>query len=99
MTSIDEGQRITFTATANDGYAFNGWEGTINESTNPLTLVGNKDYTLTANFRALPQLTDEVLIYDYSRIDSLPIFAIENGGTKPIILTKMEAKEILTPLN
>ena len=27
VSSIDEGQRITFTATANDGYAFNGWEG------------------------------------------------------------------------
>ena len=92
VSSIDEGQRITFTATANDGYAFNGWEGTLNESTNPLTLVGNKDYQLTANFRALPQLTDEVLVYDYSRIDSLPIFAIENGGTQAYYLNKDGSK-------
>ena len=86
VSSIDEGQRITFTATANDGYAFNGWEGTLNENTNPLTLVGNKDYQLTVNFRALPQLTDEVLVYDYQRIDSLPIFVIENGGTQAYYL-------------
>ena len=92
VSSIDEGQRITFTATANDGYAFNGWEGTLNESTNPLTLVGNKDYQLTANFRALPQLTDEVLVYDYNRIDSLPIFAIENGGTQAYYLNKDGSK-------
>ena len=92
VNRIDEGQRITFTVTANDGYAFNGWEGTLNESTNPLTLVGNKDYQLTANFRALPQLTDEVLVYDYSRIDSLPIFAIENGGTQAYYLNKDGSK-------
>ena len=92
VSSIDEGQRITFTATANEGYAFNGWEGTLNESTNPLTLVGNKDYQLTANFRALPQLSDEVLVYDYSRIDSLPIFAIENGGTQAYFLNKDGSK-------
>ena len=92
VSSIDEGQRITFTATANDGYAFNGWEGTLTESTNPLTLVGNKDYQLTANFRALPQLTDEVLVYDYNRIDSLPIFAIENGGTQAYYLNKDGSK-------
>ena len=92
VSSIEEGQRITFTATANDGYAFNGWEGTLNESTNPLTLVGNKDYQLTANFRALPQLTDEVLVYDYNRIDSLPIFAIENGGTQAYFLNKDGSK-------
>jgi len=92
VSSIDEGQRITFTATANDGFAFNGWEGTLNENTNPLTLVGNKDYQLTANFRALPQLTDEVLVYDYQRIDSLPIFVIENGGTKAYYLNKDGSK-------
>ena len=92
VSSIDEDQRITFTATANDGYAFNGWEGTLNENTNPLTLVGNKDYQLTANFRALPQLTDEVLVYDYQRIDSLPIFVIENGGTQAYYLNKDGSK-------
>ena len=92
VSSIDEGQRITFTSTANDGYAFNGWEGTLNENTNPLTLVGNKDYQLTANFRALPQLTDEVLVYDYQRIDSLPIFVIENGGTQAYYLNKDGSK-------
>ena len=90
--SIDEGQRITLTASANDGHAFIGWEGTINESTNPLTIEGNKNYTLTANFRVLPQLTDEVLIYDYERIDTLPIFAIENGGTKAYYLNKDGSK-------
>ena len=90
--SIDEGQRITFTATANEGFAFNGWEGTINESSPLLTLVGDKNYTLTANFRALPQLTDEVLVYDYARIDSLPIFAVENGGTKAYYLNKNGSK-------
>ena len=92
VTSIDEGQRITLTASANDGHAFIGWEGTINESTNPLTIEGNKNYTLTANFRVLPQLTDEVLIYDYERIDTLPIFAIENGGTKAYYLNKDGSK-------
>ena len=31
LNSINEGQRITLTATVNDGYAFTGWEGTLNE--------------------------------------------------------------------
>ena len=92
VNSIDDGQRITFTAIANDGYSFTGWEGTLNEETNPLTLIGNQNYSLTANFRALPQLTSEVLVYDYQRIDSLPIFAIENGGTQAYYLNKDGSK-------
>ena len=44
----DEGTEVILTATANEGYVFNGWEDSINQ--NPRNLTVNEDLTLTANF-------------------------------------------------
>jgi subtilisin family serine protease len=42
---------LLLTATANLGYEFAGWDGTIASSDNPLSLVVDRDYALTARFR------------------------------------------------
>ena len=44
----NEGTDVILTATANEGYVFNGWEDGINQ--NPRNLTVNEDLTLTANF-------------------------------------------------
>ncbi len=88
VNSLEEGEQIRLEARANDGYTFDRWEGTVNETTSTIDLIGSQDYTLRAHFRALPQLSENVVSYDYERIDSLPVFAIENGGTSAYILDK-----------
>lgn len=88
INRLEEGEQIQLEARANGGFAFDRWEGTLNESTNPLTITGTQDFTLTARFRALPELTPNVVSYDHERVDSLPVFAIENGGTTAYILDK-----------
>lgn len=92
INRLEEGEQVQLEARANGGYAFDRWEGTLNENTNPLTLTGTQDYTLTAYFRPLPVLSPNVVAYDYERVDSLPVFAIENGGTKAYILDKFGNK-------
>lgn len=93
INRLEEGELVQLEARANDGFAFDRWEGTLNETTNPLLLQGTQDYTLTAHFRALPELSPSVVAYDHERIDSLPIFAIENGGTSAYILDKLGNKQ------
>lgn len=88
ITQIEEGEQLRLEARANGGYAFERWEGTINSSDNPLDIIGSRDYTLTAHFRTLPQLTQNVTEFDYQRVDPNPIFAIENGGTTAYELNK-----------
>jgi hypothetical protein len=44
------GSTQTLTATADEDYAFTGWEGTTNSSANPLPIVMNQNFTLTASF-------------------------------------------------
>jgi uncharacterized delta-60 repeat protein len=45
---VDSTQVLT--ATADRDFAFVGWEGTTNSSVNPLPIVMNRNYTLTAKF-------------------------------------------------
>lgn len=50
----DAGQSVQLTATANSGYSFSGWIGTVNSNNNPLTLTVNGPVTQTANFTQNP---------------------------------------------
>jgi hypothetical protein len=45
-------------ATPNQGYEFAGWDGTLTSSENPLSLVVDRNYALTARFR-LRQATED----------------------------------------
>ena len=47
------GSQIQLMATANPGYVFTGWSGTVTSSSNPLTVTMNSPVTETANFAKL----------------------------------------------
>ena len=49
---------VVLIATPNPGYEFAGWDGTLTSSENPLSLVVDRGYTLTARFR-LRQATED----------------------------------------
>lgn len=48
--SYPVGSTQTVTALPERGFAFTGWQGTVNSTANPLVLVMDKDYVLTAQF-------------------------------------------------
>lgn len=48
--SYPAGSVKSFTATPNLDFTFAGWEGTVNSTANPLSLLINQNYTLTAAF-------------------------------------------------
>jgi uncharacterized protein (TIGR02145 family)/uncharacterized repeat protein (TIGR02543 family) len=50
-TAYKAGERVTVTATANSGYEFVNWSGTLNGATANLTFVMDGNVSLTANFR------------------------------------------------
>jgi hypothetical protein len=50
--TYDEGSEITISASANQGYIFNGWEGS-NSPEKSLTISLNSDVSLIANFRIM----------------------------------------------
>jgi hypothetical protein len=50
--TYDEGTEVTITATANQGYIFNGWEG-INSPEKSLTISLNSNISLIVNFRVM----------------------------------------------
>ena len=47
------GTKVTLTASANTNYAFAGWTGAFNGTTNPMELIMNADNTVTAVFELL----------------------------------------------
>ncbi len=49
-TSYSDGEQVNVTAAPLDGYKFNGWSGTLNDTAAALTVTMNSDLTLTANF-------------------------------------------------
>ena len=68
--TYDEGTEVTITASANEGFIFNGWEGD-NTPEKSLTISINSNIVLTANFR-LMNTTDiindpEIFNYDVNK--------------------------------
>ena len=55
-----EGSTVAVTATANTGYRFNNWTGSITSSTNPVSLTMNSNKSITANFTIIPLPTVNV---------------------------------------
>lgn len=49
-----QGEKISITAYANAGYAFESWSGDISETSLTVSLTMNKDISITANFGNIP---------------------------------------------
>jgi uncharacterized repeat protein (TIGR02543 family) len=54
-TAYAHGTKVTVTATADAGYVFTGWSGTLTSKTNPLIITMNGNETITANFELIPE--------------------------------------------
>ncbi len=54
QTTYNYGDRISITATPATGYTFSGWSGDVSGKSNPLTLVVDTAYDITANFANIP---------------------------------------------
>ncbi|PKD44868.1 InlB B-repeat-containing protein [Rhodohalobacter barkolensis] len=50
---FDEGDEVTLTASANQGWIFSGWQGDHNGASNPASIVMNSDKSITAQFEML----------------------------------------------
>ena len=50
-----QGEQVSLTATANNGYAFSNWTGGATGSSNPVSITMNGNKTVTANFTAVPE--------------------------------------------
>lgn len=63
LSSVPENTPLTFTATPNKGYIFEGWSGTFTdtEKTTEYT-VTNANVTVTAEFRAAEKIEGKVLV-------------------------------------
>jgi uncharacterized repeat protein (TIGR02543 family) len=48
-----EGTIATLTATADEGYQFDGWTGDVSDTLNPLRIIVDSNKTITANFSVL----------------------------------------------
>ena len=53
--SYSYGTAVDVEATAASGWAFTGWSGDTTTTDNPISIVVDKDYNVTANFRELAQ--------------------------------------------
>ncbi len=53
--SFAKGSKVQFTATPDKGYVFESWGGDLSaQTTNPVTVVADKDMNVSATFTALP---------------------------------------------
>jgi len=88
-SSYDVGTEISIAAIPSVGYYFDRWEGfdDIIES-QEYTFTLEKDLNLTAFFIEIPELTDEIEVFSPKKIDSNPVFVIENGGNKAYLVSK-----------
>ncbi len=46
----NQGDTVTLLATTSTGYKFSGWEGDVNDTVNPLKIVMDRNFNITANF-------------------------------------------------
>ena len=80
---------ILFKATPLDGYYFDHWLGFDNQvESYEHEFLLTRNLILTAVFLPIPELSDEVLVFDPKNIDPNPVFMIENGGKSAYLNTK-----------
>ena len=64
--TYDEGSEVTISASANQGYIFNGWEGS-NSPEKSLTISLNSNISLIANFRTMntTDINNDLSVFNY----------------------------------
>jgi len=69
--SVDDGDTITITPTANSGYHFTGWSGDASGSENPLIMTVTSHLDITANFavNTPPMVDTEFNVHAQMQID------------------------------
>jgi uncharacterized repeat protein (TIGR02543 family) len=70
------GENVELTATPNSGYAFDSWSGDALGSTNPITVLMDKNKTITANYVVVPPSGPETI-----DLDCAASFAVLAGST------------------
>ncbi|MBR5323987.1 MAG: C10 family peptidase [Muribaculaceae bacterium] len=79
--TVNSGNQVTYTATANDGYRFTGWSnGTTTVSTdNPYTFAVTSNIELTANFRDGVQITSVIASTNFGTYsEGNTVYSIDN---------------------
>ncbi len=75
-----KGTNLEVTATALEGYTFDGWDGDIVSNTATISFEVNEAISIHANFSATPTVSENVVVLNEELIDNSGyIFAIENG--------------------
>ena len=82
-------ETIKFEAISDTGYYFDRWEGFNNSVEDEIyEHVLKGDLTLTAIFLPIPEVSEEVKLFDPKEIDPNPVFMIENGGSEAYLTSK-----------
>ena len=82
------GDSISITITPHEGFQFDQWSGTLSSFEPTITLFGTNDHLLTATLVEIPEITDQILVYNGPRIDTNPIFAVRLGSRSSVVINK-----------
>lgn len=80
------GDSISITIAPHEGFQFDQWSGSVSSFDPTITLFGTNDHLLTATLVEIPEITDQILVYNGPRIDPNPIFAVRLGAKSSVIL-------------
>lgn len=76
------GETVEVLATADEGWQFVSWSGDTTVTKNPISVVVDKDYNLTANFRELAKaFTNRITVTDGSSSKDL-VFGMKSNATE-----------------
>jgi len=79
------GDNVTLNATAAGGYSFVNWSGDLSGNTTPVNITMNGNYTITANFEAVPDISVDPTTKNFGSItvgssSSPQTFNVSNVG-------------------
>ena len=80
------GDSISVTITPHEGYHFDQWSGTVSSFDSTITLFGIRNHQLTASLVEIPELSEQILVYNGPRIDPNPILAIRLGAKSSAVI-------------
>ncbi|MCA8959739.1 MAG: hypothetical protein KDC38_04475, partial [Planctomycetes bacterium] len=81
QTTVDSGTVVTFTAAADVGWFFSGWQGDLSGATNPASLSIDSDTSVTATFAPITAHPVEVAIDGMGTVQRSPDQSVYDLGT------------------